>query len=148
MDTILVTGATGNVGRHVVSELAQAGLRVRALVRDPSRAALPERVEVVAGDLTKPGTLEPALAEVDEAFLVWPGFAARTAEPVVEALAGQARRVVYLSANTPAGGPPIFHHELERLIRGSGTNWTFLRPSGFATNTLGWAGQIRKGLVR
>ncbi|MDA0637240.1 NAD(P)H-binding protein [Nonomuraea sp. MCN248] len=149
MSTILVTGATGNVGGHVVNELARAGLEVRALVRDPAKARLPDEVEVVAGDLTRPETLEPALAGVETAFLVWPGFAARTAEPVVEALAAKARRVVYLSANVPdGGGPPIFHQELERLIRASGLSWTFLRPSGFAANTLGWADQIRTGVVR
>ncbi|MFI6706207.1 SDR family oxidoreductase [Nonomuraea sp. NPDC050478] len=150
MSTILVTGATGNVGGHVVRELERAGLPVRALVRDPARARLPERVETVAGDLTRPETLGPALADVETAFLVWPGFAARTAEPVVEALAGRARRVVYLSANVPQGDgePTIFHQELERLIRASGMSWTFLRPSGFAVNTLGWADQVRTGVVR
>ncbi|MFG1947579.1 NAD(P)H-binding protein [Nonomuraea sp. NPDC048826] len=149
MNKILVTGATGNVGGHVVTELARAGLSVRALVRDPSRARLPEQVDVVTGDLTRPETVEPALAGVEKVFLVWPGFAAQTAEPVVEALAKHVRHVVYLSANVPeeSDAPPIFHQELERLIRASVPNWTFLRPSGFATNTLGWADQIRTGVV-
>jgi uncharacterized protein YbjT (DUF2867 family) len=47
--TILVTGATGNVGRHVVAQLVQAGQRVRALTRNPANANLPEGVEVVYG---------------------------------------------------------------------------------------------------
>ncbi|GAA2291360.1 NAD(P)H-binding protein [Nonomuraea roseoviolacea subsp. roseoviolacea] len=152
MSDILVTGATGNVGKHVVSQLAQAGIPVRALVRDPSRARLPENVQVVAGDLTAPETLEPALRDVDAVFLVWPGFAAETAEPVVEAIAKHARRVVYLSADVPGAGdddePSIFHQRIERLIRRTGVNWTFLRPGGFAVNTLGWADQIRQGVVR
>lgn len=152
MSTILVTGATGNVGRHVVTSLAEAGLKVRALVRDPGRARLPGNAEVVRGDLTRPESLEEAFAGVESVFLVWPGFAARTARPVIDALAGQARRVVYLSAHLPGGqdgdAPPIFHQELERLIRQSSLAWTFLRPTGFATNTLGWAGQIRTGVVR
>ncbi|MFI6792380.1 NAD(P)H-binding protein [Nonomuraea sp. NPDC050383] len=152
MNDILVTGATGNVGRHVVSQLAEAGIPVRALVRDPSRATLPDGAQAVRGDLTAPETLEPALRGVDAVFLIWPGFAAETAEPVVEAVAKHARRVVYLSAHVPAAGdddePTIFHQRVERLIRRTGMAWTFLRPSGFAVNTLGWADQIRQGVVR
>ncbi|MGW4960361.1 NAD(P)H-binding protein [Nonomuraea sp. NPDC004186] len=147
MSTILVTGATGNVGRHVVSQLAGAGLEVRALVRDPARARLPEHVEVVRGDLSAPGTLEPALKGVESVFLLWPHFTADGAAEVVTAIAEQARRVVYLSANV-ADEPVTHYHEIERLIRHSGLGWTFLRPGGFAANTLGWAGQIRQGVVR
>ncbi|MEV1171197.1 NAD(P)H-binding protein [Nonomuraea sp. NPDC049784] len=146
MSTILVTGATGNVGRHVVSQLAEAGLDVRALVRDPERARLPERVEVVRGDLTAPETLEPALKDVESVFLLWPAFTADHAADVVAAVAGHARRVVYLSADVP-DEPETHYHEIERLIRHSGLGWTFLRPGGFAANTLGWAGQIRQGVV-
>jgi uncharacterized protein YbjT (DUF2867 family) len=145
MGKILVTGATGNVGRHVVSQLAEAGLDVRALVRDPGRARLP--VETVRGDLTVPETLHPALADVESVFLLWPGFTADGAEEVVTAIAGQARRIVYLSANV-ADEPATHFSEIERLIRRSGAGWTFLRPGGFAANTLGWAGQIRQGVVR
>jgi uncharacterized protein YbjT (DUF2867 family) len=152
MNDILVTGATGNVGRHVVSQLAGAGLAVRALVRDPSRAKVHENAQVVRGDLTVPETLEPALKDVESVLLIWPGFAAEQAAPVIDAIAAYARRVVFLSADVPepADGEArtTFHHELERLIRRSGLAWTFLRPGGFAVNTLGWAGQIRQGVVR
>ncbi|NRQ31371.1 NAD(P)H-binding protein [Nonomuraea sp. NN258] len=152
MSKILVTGATGNVGRHVVTELAEAGIEVRALVRDPSKARLPEGVEVVRGDLTRPETLEAALDDVESVFLVWPGFAAETAEPVIKAIAQHARRLVYLSANGAdlADGeePTIFHQAVERLIRQSGISWTMLRPGGFAANTLMWADQIKQGVVR
>ncbi|WP_049571085.1 NAD(P)H-binding protein [Nonomuraea sp. SBT364] len=144
---ILVTGATGNVGRHVVTQLAGAGLKVRALVRDPGRADLPEGVEVVKGDLTAPETLASALEGVESVFLLWPGFEAHAARPVVELIAEHARRVVYLSAHVPADAD-YFHNHIERLIRNSGINWTFLKPGGFASNTLGWADQIRTGLVR
>lgn len=51
-EKILVTGATGNIGRHLVSLLAEAGVAVRALTRDPGRAGLPGGVEVARGDLT------------------------------------------------------------------------------------------------
>lgn len=145
MGKLLVTGATGNVGRHVVSQLAEAGLEVRALVRDPGRAGLP--VEMAQGDLTVPETLHPALEDVESVFLLWPAFTADGAAEVVEAIAKHARRVVYLSANV-ADEPGTHYHEIERLIRNSGLGWTFLRPGGFAANTLGWAGQIRQGVVR
>ncbi|MCA2227143.1 NmrA family NAD(P)-binding protein [Nonomuraea aurantiaca] len=152
MSRILVTGATGNVGKHVVSQLAEAGLQVRALVRDPGRAKLPEGVEVVKGDLSVPETLEPALKDVESVFLIWPGFAAETARDVVQAIAAHARRVVYLSADVEdlADGEEatLFHQEVERLIRHTDLSWTFLRPVGFAANTLGWADQVREGVVR
>ncbi|PZG22939.1 NAD(P)H-binding protein [Nonomuraea aridisoli] len=144
MSTILVTGATGNVGRHVVSRLSEAGLAVRALARDPERAGLP--VETVRGDLTAPETLEPALDGVDSVFLLWPGFTAGDAAEVVARIADHARRVVYLSA---LGADSSSHYgEIEQLIRRSGLSWTFLRPGGFAVNTLMWADQIRQGVVR
>lgn len=68
--TILVTGATGNVGRHVVNELIQAGQRVRALSRNPAKANLPEGVEVVYGDLSAPETLEPVLQGITGIHLI------------------------------------------------------------------------------
>jgi uncharacterized protein YbjT (DUF2867 family) len=58
--TILVTGATGTVGRHLVGQLSDAGHRVRALTRDPAAANLPGGVDLVAGDLTDPDTLTTA----------------------------------------------------------------------------------------
>ena len=72
MKRILVTGATGNVGRQVVSQLlAIDDVRVRALTRDPASANLAAAVEVMRGDLTVPETLEPCLDGVDAVFLVW-----------------------------------------------------------------------------
>jgi uncharacterized protein YbjT (DUF2867 family) len=97
MSKILVTGATGKVGKHVVSSLAAAGLEVRALVRDPGKAALPEGVAVVRGDLSSAQTLEPALRGVESVYLMWPGIAVQPR--VVEAIAEHAERVVYLSAD-------------------------------------------------
>ncbi|MCK2214595.1 NAD(P)H-binding protein [Actinomadura sp. ATCC 31491] len=145
MSKILVTGATGNVGRQLVSQLGEGGLDVRALARDPGRAALP--VETVRGDLTAPETLEPALRDVESVFLLWPAFTADGADQVVTAIAKHARRVVLLSA-TGADAPESHYHELERLVRHSGLGWTFLRPAGFAVNTLLWADQVRRGVVR
>lgn len=147
MGKILVTGATGNVGRHLTTRLAEAGLEVRAFARRPERVEAP--VEVVQGDLTVPETLEPALKDVESVFLLWPGFSTGNAAEVISAIAGQARRVVYLSALVGDDGEaPSHYQEIEGLIRRSGLGWTFLRPGGFAANTLGWAEQIRQGVVR
>lgn len=149
---ILVTGATGNVGRNVVSELLAAGAVVRALTRNPDAAVLPGEVQVVGGDLSTPDTLEPALAGVETVFLVWPFPTSKAAASALEVIASHASRIVYLSSlsvrdETLPQADPIstFHAEIERLIERSGMRWTFLRPSGFATNTLIWAPQIRAG---
>jgi uncharacterized protein YbjT (DUF2867 family) len=147
---ILVTGGTGNVGKHVVSALVTRGHDVRAVVRDPGTASLPRSVEVVRGDLSSPETLTTALRDVESVYLMWPGL---PVEPrMVEMIAEHAQRVVYLSADVPdlADGeqPAIFHQEIERLIRESGLNWTFVRAIDFATNTLRWAEQTKQGVVR
>jgi len=139
MSTVLVIGATGRVGRHVVAGLLAAGVSVRALVRTPSAAGLPAEVSVVAGDLHDPASVRRAAAGVDAAFLLWPWYSAEGAAAVVAELP---RRVVYLS--TLGGGG--FWGEIEELLRSRDS--TFVRPSGFAVNTLAWAEQIRTGAVR
>ncbi|MFD0903274.1 NAD(P)H-binding protein [Actinomadura sediminis] len=152
----LVTGATGNVGRHVVRRLLDGGAPVRALTRAPERAGLPDGVDVVRADHSDPDALSGALAGVDAVFLVWPFGTAGAAGAVVDAIARRARRVVLLSSiavrddverQTDAIG--ALHAELERPIERSGLDWTFLRPGGFAANTLAWAPEIRAdGTVR
>ena len=69
--SILITGATGNIGGHVLAQSLAKGLPVRALVRNPQTASLPPQVEVVAGDLTRPETLDRCLDGIDTVFLVW-----------------------------------------------------------------------------
>jgi uncharacterized protein YbjT (DUF2867 family)/ketosteroid isomerase-like protein len=150
---ILVTGATGTVGRQVVTQLSERGLPVRSVTRDPASAGQPAGVEVVRGDLADPASLEPHLAGADAVFLVWPftspELAAGPGARVVELLARHVARVVYLSAQAAAGRPDSFWAVMERLIEDSGVAWTFLRPTGFAANTLMWADQIRsQGVVR
>ena len=94
---VLVMGATGRVGRAVVAHLLDAGVPVRALTRRPATAGLPATVEVVAGDLTVPESLDAALQGVGAVFLLW--TARPTIAPaVVERLASHARRVVCLSS--------------------------------------------------
>jgi uncharacterized protein YbjT (DUF2867 family) len=158
-DVILVTGATGRVGRLVVDELLRAGASVRALTRRPENAALPAGVEVVAGDFTVPASLDSALDGAVAVFLVWT-TAPATATAVVTRLeahtAAQPRRVVYLSAphQTPH---PFFqqpnpmrdlHVEIERLLGATSVKATIIRPGMFASNALHWwAPQIRDGDV-
>src|SRR5215470_2746643 len=156
MKRILVTGATGNVGRQVVSQLvATDEVRVRALTRDPASANLAAPIEVMRGDLTIPETLEPCLDGVDAVFLVWTN-APDAVPAAVDCIARYARRIVFLSSphQTPH---PLFrqpnplakmHAEIERLIKASGLDWTFLRPGMFAANARSWwAPQIRVGDV-
>ncbi|MEO3871109.1 NAD(P)H-binding protein [Nonomuraea sp. B12E4] len=150
---ILITGATGNVGRPLVSMLVEAGYTPRALTRNPGSARLPEGVEAAAGDLTDPASLDAALDGVEAVFLLWPHVTAEGAAPVVERIAKHARRVVYLSAHHVRDDREPAENgvwgQVERLVQDSGMRWTFLRAGGFATNTLGWAGQIRDtGVVR
>ncbi|GHG10518.1 NAD(P)H-binding protein [Streptomyces hydrogenans] len=152
---ILVTGATGKVGGSVVARLHAAGVPVRALVR--GAADLPEGVQAVRGDLGDPASLGAALEGVDAVFLVWPFLSADGAADVIDAIGKHARRVVYLSSagvgsraeEEPGEAITLFHTELERLVEASGLEWTALRPTGFASNALGWAEEIRTtGVVR
>jgi uncharacterized protein YbjT (DUF2867 family) len=152
---VLVTGATGRVGRAVVAQLLGAGVPVRALTRRPATAGLPARVEVVAGDLTVPESLDAALQGVGAVFLLWtapPG----TAPTIVARLASHTRRVVFLSSphNTPhpffQQPNPLarFHADVERLIAVAGLESTIIRPGVFASNAqLWWASAIRDGDV-
>ncbi|WP_229399806.1 SDR family oxidoreductase [Micromonospora okii] len=147
---ILVTGATGTVGRELVSILAARGEPVRAVSRNPAAAGLPAGVEVVAADLTEPASLAPHLTGVHAAFLIWPStdpvLARRLAPEVARTLAARVPRIVYLSA-PGAEQPESFWGIVERAVEESGADWAFLRPTGFAANTLAWADQIRAGDV-
>lgn len=138
---ILVIGATGNIGRHVVAGLRERGATVRTLSRLPGGTA--------TGDLTKPETLHSALSGVDSVFLLWPFLSAEGAPAVVDVIAEHARRVVYVSALSVRDSASPEENgvwgQVEAAIRRTGLEWTFLRPGGFATNTLEWAQAIRAG---
>ena len=152
---VLVTGATGRVGRALVDELVRTGVSVRALSRRPAMAGLPSSVELVAGDLTVPDSLDEALQDIAAVFLLWtapPG----TAPAVVERIASHTRRVVFLSSPHRTPHPffqqpnPVarFHAEMERLIAAAGLQSTFIRPGIFASNAQFWWGPaIRDGDV-
>ncbi|MFJ3644231.1 NAD(P)H-binding protein [Streptomyces sp. NPDC090108] len=151
---VLVTGATGRIGRLVIDRLLDAGVPVRALVHRPEAAsALPPQVEVFTGDLTVPESLDPALKDAGAAFLVWTA-PPQTAASVVERLAAHVRRVVFLSSphRTPH---PFFqqpnpmatlHAGIERLIAAAGLESTIIRPGMLASNSSPWwAPTIRAG---
>ena len=153
MHRVLIIGATGNIGRQVISQLRATGARVRALTRNPDAAGLPPWVEVVRGDLALPETLDACLDAIAAVFLVWTAPPAAVA-PVLERIAKHARRIVFLSAPIKTGHPffqqpnpaRALSAQIERLIQTSGLQWTFLRPGMFAANALRWwAPQIRAG---
>src|SRR3954463_14480408 len=155
---VLVTGATGRVGRIVVDLLVDVGVPVRALThRSEAAPTLPANVEVVTGDLTVPESLDAGLRGVGAVFLVWTAPPA-TVPAVVERLATSARRVVFLSSPHQTPHPffqqpnPLaaLHAEIERLIAASTLESTIIRPGMFASNALSWwAASIRGGgLVR
>jgi uncharacterized protein YbjT (DUF2867 family) len=152
---VLITGATGNIGGQVLSQLPATGLNIRALVRNPNTAGLPPHVEAVCGDLTRPETLDACLEGVDTVFLVWVA-AAEAVAPAVERIAKHARKVVLLSAPLKTAHPLFQQPNLsraraelvEKVIEASGLEWTYLRPGMFALNAVGWWGpQIRAGDV-
>jgi uncharacterized protein YbjT (DUF2867 family) len=153
MNRILVIGATGNVGRHVVTQLTAMGAQVRALARNPNAAGLPAQVEMVRGDLNLPETLNECLDGIDAVFLVWAAPQAAFA-PALDRIGKHARHIVFLSAPLKTAHPffqqpnpsRVLVEQIERLIENSGLKWTFLRPAMFASNALRWwAPQIRAG---
>jgi len=155
MNPVLVTGATGRVGRLVVAELLAAGVPVRALTRRPSAAELPAAVEVVAGDLTAPESLDAALQGVGAVFLLWTA-PPTTTDAVIERLAAHTRRVVFLSSPHQTPHPffqqpnpmAALHAGIERSIAAAGLAATMIRPGMFASNvTFWWADAIRNGGV-
>ena len=139
-ENILVTGATGTVGRQVVAELLARGHFVRALTRDPAKAGFPAGVEVVRGDLTDPDSLAPALEGVTGLHLITFGgayFAPLETGPRILDLAREAgvRRVTVLHG----GGPSL----LEDAVRAGELDWTVIMPVEFMSNALQWADGIK-----
>lgn len=142
---VLVAGATGQIGRHIVGQLLEAGHEVRALSRNPANANLPEGAEVVAGDLTDVTTLEPAFDGVEAAHLITFGGVAgedlTNGQEIVD-LAEKAgvKRISVLSG---WGSTSVE----EALEKGS-IPWTLLSPVEVMINTLEWADEVRqKGTV-
>jgi uncharacterized protein YbjT (DUF2867 family) len=146
--TVLIVGATGSIGRYAVAEALQHGYAVRALVRDQTRAAgiLPDGVDLVVGDLTRPATLGPAVVGVDAIVFT---HGSTTSERdvrdndyagvanVLRGLAGRRVRIALMTAiGTTRPGVPYTQWKLrsERLVRGSGNPYTIVRPGWFDYN--------------
>jgi uncharacterized protein YbjT (DUF2867 family) len=139
--TILVTGATGTVGRNVVDQLLARGAAVRALVRDPSKADLPAGVAIVKGDLLDVDALRTALSGVSTLFLlnaVVPDEFTQALIALNLARDAGIERIVYLSVihSDVYVNVPHFAGKfgVERMIEQMGFNATILRPAYFMNN--------------
>ncbi|MBB5117901.1 nucleoside-diphosphate sugar epimerase [Streptomyces eurocidicus] len=154
---IVVTGATGNIGRSLVEQLVAQGVPVRALTRDPARAGLPAEAEVVRADLSSTASLEALFKGANALFLNLAATrGAHIGDLVAAAVAAGVRRIVLNSSMAVTGVPEddtapiaVWHAEAERVVRESGAEWCFVRGGMYATNALMWAAGIRAdGLVR
>jgi uncharacterized protein YbjT (DUF2867 family) len=146
---ILVTGATGNVGRELARALAERGEPARAVARNPDGASIPAAVDVAAADLAAPETVGPALAGIRKVFLLGgfasPGLLQAVRDAGVE-------HVVVLTSRCVVGGRPDnaitrMWLDAEATVRDAEIPWTVLRPSGFHSNALRWLPQLEQGDV-
>lgn len=143
---MLVTGATGRVGRYLVEQLNQTGHHVRALTRNAARANFPDGVEVVEGDLTKPATLASALEGITGLHLINFGgddYAPLQTGQEIVAMAEKAKvkRVTVLRGGEKG--------TLEQAVESSSLAWTMLEPVEFMSGALDWAESIRsEGVAR
>ncbi|MET4117222.1 uncharacterized protein YbjT (DUF2867 family) [Bradyrhizobium sp. JR1.5] len=139
--TILVTGATGTIGRHVLEQLVKRGADVRALARDPAKANLPAGVTVVQGDLLDVDALRSAFKGVSTLFLLNAVVPDEFTQALIALnLAREAgiERVVYLSVIHGDRYVNVPHFAgkfgVERMIEQMGFNATILRPAYFMNN--------------
>lgn len=148
---IVVTGATGNIGRPLVQALAAAGERVTAVSRRVSDSPLPEGVRPRQADLTDPESLRPILEGAEALFLHDGGASAHLLSPgelLDVAKAGGVGRVVLLSSLGVATRPRSASHgammrAVEEAVRQAAMDWTILRPGGFNSNAYAWVESIR-----
>ncbi|MFI6309413.1 NAD(P)H-binding protein [Nocardia fusca] len=150
---ILITGATGTIGSEIVRQLAARGERVRAVTRNPDTASVPDGVEVVHGDYADVPGVARAMKGAESVFVLGvlgPEHIETDRALIMAARDAGARRIVKLSA-IGTGDPELgrvgtWHLPGEEAVRAGGVDWTVLRPSSFASNTLAWASAIRAGL--
>lgn len=136
---ILVTGATGQVGRHLVTQLHEAGHTVRALTRNPAKADLPAGVEVVAGDLSDITTLDAAFDGIEGIHLITfggddGGDLTNGAEIIDLAERHGIRRATVLGGWAPTS--------IESALQASSIDWTIAQPVEFMGNACEWAAEI------
>lgn len=139
--TVLVTGATGNLGAAATRSLRAAGIGVRAAGRDPRvvRRHHPD-ADAVRLDLTDPATFAPALRGVTGVFLVRPPHIARvgsTLNALVDVATAHGCHVVFASVIGADTNRLVPHHRVEAHLRAAGGSWTVLRPGFFAQNLAG-----------
>jgi uncharacterized protein YbjT (DUF2867 family) len=143
--TVLVMGATGNVGGVIVEALREQGVPVRAVSRNARD--WPDGVEGYTGDPGEPGGLTAAARGATGVFLM-SGYAAEAA--LLSALDG-AHVVVLSSSSAPLGedGNAMagYHLASEQAVQASGHDWTVLRPCSFQSNLLRWRDQLEQGDV-
>jgi uncharacterized protein YbjT (DUF2867 family) len=143
--TIVITGATGNVGRPLVRALVDAGEKVTAV----SRGDGPAGVRHVRGDLSEPESLRAAFTGADALFLLVSGAGAHVDAPSLLGIARAEgiRRVVLLSSQAVGTRPESASHAplraIETAVREHAPQWTVLRPGGFHTNAFAWAESVR-----
>jgi len=152
---ILVTGATGKVGRHLVAGLLGEGAAVRALTRDPASAKLPPAADLARFDPDQPETISRALVGTTAVFINATAVGSQITGLMTAAASAGVGRAVLLSSFTVRdhGAQPYSigaqHQALEAAVAASPLDWAFLRCGGFAANTLAWAPAIRaEGVVR
>jgi uncharacterized protein YbjT (DUF2867 family) len=151
MIMIVVTGATGNVGRSLVQAVAEAGEQVTAVSRGITPVNLPAGTRHVQADLVAPPTLRPALNGAVALFLHDGGAGGHGLDPraILDVARGAGvRRVVLLSSQGVATRPESPSHggvmrAIEEAVRQSGLAWTILRAGGFASNAWAWAESVR-----
>ena len=149
---ILLTGATGRVGSSAAKALSRAGVRFRALVRDPDKVAFDsDGVEVVQGDLNDSAIVEQALQSISRALIVMGNhpdqsklerqFASLAADAGVSHLVKVSSMEVAADATATL---PKNHYDTEQYIIELGVDWTFLRPNYYMQNMLMYAGAIAR----
>jgi uncharacterized protein YbjT (DUF2867 family) len=155
-ESTLIVGATGSVGAELVKQFAASGKRVKALVRNESKAAsIQHLAEPVFGDLMAPATLESGFKNVERAFVLAPpvGEAQETMERNAFNAAVEAgvKRIVYLSSYAATFGdgyPYIVHAANEKVLASLNVDWTVLRPTRFMPYTpFVWNSIFQRGLL-
>jgi (4-alkanoyl-5-oxo-2,5-dihydrofuran-3-yl)methyl phosphate reductase len=148
---ILITGATGNVGRELVEQLMSKGESLRVVTRDQAKVEhLNPSIERIIGDMSDEAIVEQAVAGVDKIFM-FPLITEADHKSNIMLLKksneARVKHVVMLSsmgaANEAQSQIGALHREKEILVEKSGMTWTFLRPGAFMSNSLQWLPTIK-----
>lgn len=148
MKKILVVGATGSIGQHVVEEALKRGYQVRALVRNPNKARFDFRVEIFIGDLTRAETLKDITDGVDGIIFTQGNYADpkhvdyQGVRTIINLLNGRRTKLVLMSTiysilavnDQHFDNGCAWKRRTERLVRASKQPYTIVRPSWFDCN--------------